>query len=746
MSTAFVLTCTRRGARRSPRAIAVAYMLWLLLAPGAAGAQPPPRTFQEGGEEVSIVADRLEEVAGPPRLLLAIGNAELTKGLTRLVADRIELNRDTGEAVAIGRVVFSDAGDRLVGNRVDYNLRTGTGVVADGSAFSDPFYHLSGERMERLGEGLYRVRNGVFTTCEAENPPWSFGFGQADADVEDSLFARNVSFRVLSVPLIPWIPFLAAPIRRERQSGFLFPTVGYSTRKGAFAKIPYYWAIDDSQDLTLSLDPYTALGIGGEAQYRYIFSERARGTARGFLIGETLISNAEQQEREDDRRNTFPNRVHVGNPEIRGYFQVRHDWAITPRLDAKIDANAVTDDFVARDYGNFLQDRTAQRAESQLSITQRWNQWGLMARALLYQDLTTDLPTELQRTPEIQFFAIQQPVPGIPRLVFEADNSLVTFVRDLGPGGVRLDLHPRFLLPIPVGRYFTVTPFVGGRATSYDRRVIGETGFENDSTLVEDTVAETRIRLLMEMGVDAETRATRVFRLNGAGGLAAIQHIVEPRVGYGYIFGENTFDLPQYQPQIDDIQRTSQIVYSLTNRINAKTAAGPGEQAVRWEMMRLVLAQAYNLLPEATGRLADLEGLLILRPTRSIGFRGTGTWNFQGEGITQASGDLYATFRNAVLSVGTRYDQSLKAGSLTGSGAVRLTKNLDVYGSTAWDTRAGVAVESRIGIDLHFQCWALLLEYVDRVSPQEDEVRFSVNLLGLGALGSRSGAGLSGFR
>jgi lipopolysaccharide assembly outer membrane protein LptD (OstA) len=105
--------------------------------------------IQEGGQETTILADQIQQVGGPSNLLIAVGNVEITQGTNRLVADRVELNRDTGEAVAQGRVVFFDGQDRLVGDRVDYNLKTGTGIVYNASSFSEPYYHLSAERMDR---------------------------------------------------------------------------------------------------------------------------------------------------------------------------------------------------------------------------------------------------------------------------------------------------------------------------------------------------------------------------------------------------------------------------------------------------------------------------------------------------------------------------------------------------------------------------------------------------------------------
>ena len=180
-------------------------------------------TVRAGGQEADVIADQIEERGGPNNLLIAVGNVELTQGTTRLLADRVELNRDTGDAVAQGKVVFFDGQDRLVGDRVDYNLKTGTGVVYNGSTFSAPYYHLSGEQMDRVGEGIYNIRRGVFTTCEGDDPAWSFKIGSAIADLESLVYGWDASFLVRDIPVIPWIPFFAAAIRRERQSGFLFP-------------------------------------------------------------------------------------------------------------------------------------------------------------------------------------------------------------------------------------------------------------------------------------------------------------------------------------------------------------------------------------------------------------------------------------------------------------------------------------------------------------------------------------------
>src|SRR5207247_6370804 len=87
----------RLAARLGPLALAVAL---LCIHPAEVRAQQAPVTLRDSSGETSVVADRIQQIGGDSDLLLATGNVEITRGGSRLLADRVELNRNTGEAVA----------------------------------------------------------------------------------------------------------------------------------------------------------------------------------------------------------------------------------------------------------------------------------------------------------------------------------------------------------------------------------------------------------------------------------------------------------------------------------------------------------------------------------------------------------------------------------------------------------------------------------------------------------------------
>jgi LPS-assembly protein len=698
-------------------------LILLLTAPGRGVAQDSratPLRMQQDGVEVTVVADHMQQVGGTTNLLIATGNVEIVRGVTRLLADRVELNRDTGEAIAQGKVVFYDGQDRLVGERIDYNLRTGTGVVYNGSAFSAPYYRLGAERMDRVGENVYELKGASFTTCEDDDPPpWSFRVGSGTADLNDIVWGRDASFWVGKVPLLPWFPFFAAAIRRERQSGFLFPQFGVSSRKGFSARIPYYWAIDDSQDLTVSLDAYARRGFGATLEYRYLMSQDAQGQLNGFAINEAFRD---------------------GDTRAAGTY--RHAWQISPSVAFKVDANAVTDDRVLREYADRLADRAQQRAETNVFVSKRWDTWNLVGNILWYQDLTTTRPVELQRVPDIRLYGLRQPLPGLPDLLYETEASATYFIRDVGSDGARVDLHPRLFYPVPVAGLFTVTPFAGGRATYYDKRVVGERVTKGGGFLVEETEDDRHVRLLAEGGVELESRVARVWTMDGTWGLAALQHTIEPRVQWLEIRGLDQKANPQFDKAIDDIGKTSQVAYAITQRINAKTVSGPNQEPTRWEAARLTVTQIYNLLPDADEPFRDLSAELIVRPNQYFGVRGVGQWNVYGLGLRTANADIFANYRDLfIVSAGARFNEiGSPFNTVNGSVLAKLGSHMNVRASTEYDVLNGTKVENRVGVDIHFQCWAILLEYIDR-HRSEDEFRFSVNLLGLGQTGTRFGTG-----
>jgi hypothetical protein len=228
--------------------------------------------------------------------------------------------------------------------------------------------------------------------------------------------------------------------------------------------------------------------------------------------------------------------------------------------------------------------------------------------------------------------------------------------------------------------------------------------------------------------------------------------VIEPRVQLLEIRGINQKALPQYegivdqrlasmgQFPIDRIGRVNQLTYSLVNRINAKTVSGPDQEPVRWEMARLTLSETFNIRKAISQRqpFEDLVGDLSLQPTTFLRFRADAVYNMYGLGFRAADTDVTATYRGVAVTFGSRFDEIAGANYITGQVSAKLRPNLDGHVAVGYDARRNTSVENRFGFDWRFQCFAISAEYVNR-HRNENEIRFSINLLGVGQIGTSVG-------
>lgn len=743
----------------APRFVCFLVVAWLALLPSLVRGQERQRLSLEAGTPVTVYADRVENL-DREKLLLAEGNVQIEQGDVRLEADRVEINTETSEAVATGRVVLFDGRDRLTGERIEYNLRTATGVVYKAQGVAEPHFFFGGNRMERFGDKAYRIAGGVFTTCEDEPPPWSVRLGSATAYLDDYLWGTNASFWVWKVPLVPFIPFFATSLRKDRHSGLLTPTFGSSNDKGFFVRQPIYFVLSDSQDLTVSPAYFQKRGFGLGATYRYVRTEGSRGELDGFYL--------------HDEENS-PDHDHD-----RWVASFRHEEVITPRLVLKADVARVSDDVFLSEFGNTLDERSRQRLESNISLTQRWEKWNFFGRLFLYQDLTTDQPIELQRLPELRLTAFQQPVPWLPGLLFEMDSSYNYFARDIGSDGQRLDVTPRLSYPFSPGGLFTITPRVGFRETLYDTRVVGTK--EDRGFTVEDTEKEFTVRSLFEAGVDFDARAQRVFDLGGALGIQKLQHLIEPRVSYNFLDGDDSTDLPQWDG-IDTITPGHTVTYSLTNRLKARAVGQDDLPGRVWEVVRFTLSQTYTIEPDpiettvfgtpttvptttttaarrrrlaqeteptpttvttsvTPKRLSDVVADLILEPLYGVRFRGTASWDPYESRVTSATTDFSYEAARWRATFGTRHGDEGKLVYIQGTIEAKIGARWTARFSSDYNIDTGTVIENRLEVDFREQCWGITAAFIDRVD--EDEFRISINLLELGQYGF--GRGFTGFQ
>src|SRR5262249_42227527 len=315
-----------------------------------------------------------------------------------------------------------------------------------------------------------------------------------------------------------------------------------------------------------------------------------------------------------------------------------------------------SDDQLLRDYGDALYQRSAQRLDSNVFLTWTTQNWNVVGNLYWYQDLTTTVPTELNRLPEITVVRNRTPIPGLPGFLWDDDSQLTNVVRDVGSEGVRVDVHSRATRPISVFGFFTVSPFLGGRVTTYNHTVTGSrVGL--DGVTVETVNNDPRVRTIIESGTDIEARAARIYNVSGFNNVDAALHSIEPHVNYTSFRGDNFTKIPNWGSALDVIPRTSLLTYSLINRLRMRTIAPEGTEPQRWEAVRFTVGQTYNFLA-TTRPFGNFAGELIVDPSRIVRFRGETSLSPYQAGFQTGTTDLSLTLPALTASVGTRYNRS----------------------------------------------------------------------------------------
>ncbi|HVO24698.1 MAG TPA: LPS assembly protein LptD [Candidatus Margulisiibacteriota bacterium] len=699
-------------------------------------------------EEIGIDAEQIS-YDQKTNTVVARGKVVITRGDTELRADEVKLNRATNEAEARGNVTVTNPEGTMTADVVSLNLDEETGVLTRGAIEAHRTrYSLRGERIEKgLGQS-YHIENGQFTTCHCtEGPPsWSISGGDVQVNLEGYGIVRDGTFNVLGVPIL-YIPRGLFPIQRQRQTGFLIPRFGFSNTRGFQTLLPFYWAIDKSQDATMAFDMETSKRVGVTGDYRYVLSRETHGDIGVAYFNEIFRGSTAGAA---PFENTIPqNRWSVGG---------EHQQPLGSSSQAYADVFMVGDDLFLREINTYAFEhardvaiRTLPFTESHAGIIQEWDRLALRAEGTYYQNLEGGDSQTLQRAPEVDLWGQQRLVGPV---LGELNASLMDYQRATNVDGVRFDAAPAAEVPLPLGRFAFGTMRASFRETAY--HLFEQTISQNGMVLPEDRTRET-----VELGADVSTILNRVYPFN-AFGLERVKHTVEPEIQYLYIPPISQGELPLLDG-VDRINRRNMLTYGVTSRLigrfsdsEATTQAGPTDSSIR-ELARVSLMQSFDVSREiqsfppsgADDHFSDVDIDGRVNPSRALSLQfhlnyDTGNNSFAATRIgffIQDPRQLRPGGERPLLE--TRTSAAVSYRFLAGSALQEVDSNL-VLRVTDWagflysgryDVVNNRFLDNFVGLRLisMCDCWSLDFAVVDRTNPHEVEARAQLTLVGFGS-------------
>jgi LPS-assembly protein len=633
---------------------------------------------------ITVTADKLD-YDRTNDVYVAVGHVKIQQEGIRLEAEKVVLNNKTGQAEAEGNVYLQDAGDVIRAESLKVNLNTSEGTITKGDLFmKKENYHMKGEVIERRSETTYHVEKGTFTTCD-ENQ-WFLKANVMDIDMNRYATGKGVSFNVAGIPIF-YTPYFLFPVRR--QSGFLIPVPGYSTREGFLIENAFFWAISDYKDMTLSSDYRKRIGNGFGIEYRYNNSRESMGQAYA-KVWDLNHSSASRWE-----------------------FQFKHQEEFAEDLSFRADVNLVSDDQYYYDLDKRLEMRSKPYVDSNAFYVERWNTASLYLLGQYSTDLTQPNDKTVQKLPELKYAIYEEKLGGPVRVNFE--GSATNFVKQNGDGTRRMDFNPEIAAPFGHDG-LSLTPRAGVRATFYDQSSSSTGPME---------------RKFAYAGADLNARIYHIYGTDKESGIGRIRHSIEPTVSYTYIPHIDQTNIPQFDA-VDSVSSMNTTTVSLVNRLTAHYKESKDSPAyTSFDLMVMKLSQAYNLnaAREPNGHVrSDILGEMYIMTPKLFSATANASFNTYDHAMSSHTVGAGLTIGTMSLNLSEQYLLEPATQSLIAGGRIKLGK-WDLGSQWTRDMEHKRTTELDYTVNYAAQCWGVRTIYT--ILPGESRFMAMLDLKGM---------------
>ena len=184
----------------------------------------------------------------------------------------------------------------------------------------------------KVDDGFWDVAQSAFTNCPEGVDDVVIIAAELELDTHARQGkARNVILKVKGIP-IGYTPFIGFPLGTERMSGFLFPTLAYSSGKGTIVEVPYYFNLAPNYDATVSANVQSKRGFQLEGEFRHL-----------GVHSDTIL-----------RGEIMPTDSRYHNSDSRYAAEVRSNWFDGRRLYTSLNTGWVSDRSYNKDFSGFF--------------------------------------------------------------------------------------------------------------------------------------------------------------------------------------------------------------------------------------------------------------------------------------------------------------------------------------------------------------------------------------------------------
>lgn len=202
----------------------------------------------------------------------AVGNVIITHLNNAIYGEKATLSFESGQADVVGNVRYVGPAMTLHGSKLSYNFKSQTMTALNARIISDN-YTLVGSKIERIGADLILADDAEYSTCRDCPESWSVYGKKVRITLGQYIYITHAYLKVKGVVMF-YAPYIVLPIKKDRETGFLFPSFGVNLDEGVRLQFPWFWAISEQNDLTLTPSLWGKRGLLNEFEYRHAFGEK----------------------------------------------------------------------------------------------------------------------------------------------------------------------------------------------------------------------------------------------------------------------------------------------------------------------------------------------------------------------------------------------------------------------------------------------------------------------------------------
>lgn len=338
------------------------------------------------------------------------GHVEVQHGQHVITAETATIYRDAKSQqitriAFTGNVHYQEPGRLMIARELQFDPRDKSGTV------QDVLYRFSTTYAQAVLPAWGRAKVGrrwpnhdfsfekvTYTTCRPTDKAWHIGAKSIYLNEQKHTgTARDAVFYVRDHPLF-YSPYLTFPTSKERKSGFLMPTKGYSNIGGFDFSLPYYLNLAPNYDATIVPHVYTERGVMMGGEFRYLLPQ-------SFGVFNANFLPADQAYRKFLKNDTS------GFPGMNNSTTNR--WSVDAKQGTDLSQNAhfnfnyqqVSDNYYLQDFSSNLAILTERQLHQEGDLTWNSDHWflrGMLERYQTLQPINESLVADIyQRLPQL---------------------------------------------------------------------------------------------------------------------------------------------------------------------------------------------------------------------------------------------------------------------------------------------------------------------------------------------------------